>query len=148
MDMAYTTVRRCLALDKATPRSWKLVKEGKISAFKLAMVCSLKSNHYQDKTVDLVISSNLSTCKIKKLQINDIEDVNAERHRLAVEEGYSREDSAYRSLSGWIHRGERFLLMEAQQLSEKKRKELSKRLKKLGKKVLNYSGKLSKQLPA
>ena len=34
MNMPLTTVLRCLSLDKANKRTWKLIKEKKISVFK------------------------------------------------------------------------------------------------------------------
>lgn len=61
MDTPYTTTLRCLSLDRANKRSWKLVKEEKLSVFKLAMICQSKSITYQDEIVDMVIEDNLST---------------------------------------------------------------------------------------
>ncbi len=55
MDMSYVEVDRCLALDKATEQSWFLLKSKKITAFKLAMVCKLKSKRTQDDIVKEVI---------------------------------------------------------------------------------------------
>lgn len=85
MEIPLTTVLRCLALDKANKRTWKLIKDGKISAFKVAQVCQSKSYHYQDEVIDLVIEKNVSTYKIKGLKVNCLGDINKERHRLACE---------------------------------------------------------------
>jgi len=138
MEMPYTTTKRCLSLDRATKKSWKLVEEGKLSVFKLAMICCLKNRTFQDKIVKMVIESNLSTYDITKLKINDIDDINKERHRLAVELGYSRKDSAYMNFSRWIERGKLFLLMDKEYLPETKIKLIKDDLKELNKMVDIY----------
>lgn len=138
MDMPYTTVHRCLSLRKAHPISWALVKENKLSVFKLAMICSLKSKAYQDEIVKMVIEDNLSTCQIKGIKINNIEDVNKERHRLAIEKGYSRKDSAYTHFNHWMERGKIFLLMDVNKLPKNKIETIKQNLKGLNKNIKTY----------
>lgn len=138
MELPLTTTLRCLALDKANKRSWKLVEQGEISAFKLAMICQTKSITYQDEIVDLVIKNNYSTYQIKSLKINKLSDINKERHRLAIEKGYSRKDSAARNFKMWIDRGKLFLLLKKTALSEEKYNEIRKELKELNKKIERY----------
>jgi len=142
MDMSYTTVCRCLSLNKANARSWKLVKEGKISAFKLAMICSRKKLEYQNKIVDMVIESKLSTYKIKDIKIGDVADVNKERHRLATEVAYSRKSSASEHFNNWIERGERFMGMDVDQLPNNKKEDIKNKLKELNIKIKEYIDKL------
>lgn len=131
MDLPYTTVKRCLALDKASEKSWERLKNGEISAFKLAMICLLKNRTFQDEIVTAVIEDNIPTHKIKAFKARSIKDVNKWRHERAVEKGYARKDSAHIALKGWISRGERMLLLPLSALPEAKHKETIKNLKRL-----------------
>ena len=144
MDMPYTTVKRCLALDRATAKSWELLRKKKISAFKLAMICQLKSKTFQDDIVDIVIKDNLSTHQIKGLKINNIKDVNNWRQEKAVEKGYSRKDSAYVNFNRWISRGQTFLLMPLSAVGTKREKEILDKLKLLRAKLDRYIKKYDK----
>jgi len=138
MDMPPTTVYRCLSLDKANSKSWRLVKEGRISVFKLAMICQSKNVKYQSKIVDMVIQDNLSTYQIKSLKVNNLKDINKERHRLACENGYSRKSSAYYNFSAWVRRGKLFLLMDKEYLPDEKIDDLKSDLKDLIKRINKY----------
>lgn len=138
MALPYTTTKRCLALDNATPRSWELLRKKKISAYKLAMVCLLKNNDYQDEIVDIVIKDNISTSKIKGLKARNMQDVNKWRHTRAVEKGYSRQDSAYRNFKNWIDRGKVFMLMPLASVGVKNKGEMLEELKLLQLKIGRY----------
>lgn len=138
MDIPYTTVKRCLSLNRANKKSWKLVEEGKLSVFKLAMICALKSITYQDEIVKIVVEENLSTYAIKGIYIDSIEDVNKERHRLAVEKGYSRKSSAYHNFNNWIDRGKLFLLMNTENLPDSKIESIKQGLKDLDNRIKTY----------
>jgi len=138
MDIPNTTVCRCLALDKINERNWALNKEGKISVFKLAMIASLKNHQFQDQIVDIVISDKLSTCAIKEFRINNVRDMNEVRHRLAVDKGYSRKDSAYVNFRTWIDRGDRFLKMGKSNLPDAKVKEIETELLKLKIEIIEF----------
>jgi len=138
MGLPYTTTKRCLALDRATKRSWRLLKEDKISAFKLAMVCQLKSKTFQDEIVDAVIKDNLSTYQIKNFKARNIKDVNRWRHKMAIQKQYSRVDSAFRSFNNWIQRGNYFLLLPISSVGDKNKNKIIKDLKKLNKKIEVY----------
>ena len=140
MDMPFTTVLRCLSLDRCNKRTWRLIREKKISVFKVAQVCMSKNKIFQDKVIDMIIKDNLSTYQISSLRVGDIEDINKERHRLAVEKGYSREDSAYSNFSNWIGRGKLFLLINPEKLPEKKLKDIKDGLEDLDKRIKNYLG--------
>lgn len=138
MDIPITTVLRCLALDKANPKTLKLMKQGKISAFKVAQICYTKSNVFQDEIVDMVISDDISTYNIKTIKINCLSDVAKEKHRLACERGYSRKGSAYRNFNTWIVRGKIFMLMDQRHLPEDKVSELIKDLINLNSQINIY----------
>lgn len=142
MEIPYTTCKRCLALDRCNKRTWKLIKEKKISVFKVAMICSEKNKTYQDEIVDAVIEDGLSTYDISSLKIDGIKDVNKERHRLAVEKGYSRQDSAAYNLDVWIDRGHQFLLLDKEQLPQSKIISIKKKLLDLSEKIKKYAEEL------
>lgn len=138
MGLPYTTTKRCLSLDNATPKSWELLRNNKISAYKLAMICQLKKNDFQDEIVDAVIKDNISTSKIKDLKVRNISDVNKWRHKKAVEKGYSRQDSAYRNFKTWIERGRVFMIMPISSVGESKKEEIIEELKLLELKIKRY----------
>jgi hypothetical protein len=142
MEIPLTTCKRCLALDRANPRNLQLMAEGKISAFKVAMICQLKNYVFQDEIVDLVIKDNLSTYKIKTLKINNLSDINKFRHQQAVERGYSRKDSAFSNMDRWIERGFQFLALLPSSFTHSKISSLISRLKllddKIRKKIVLY----------
>ena len=95
-DIPYTTAKRILSLDKATKKTWKLIDEGKISAFKVAQVLMTKNEKVQEKIIDKVIDEKLSTYQIKKIKVYDGNDDKIIRIENAVDHGYIRGDSAYR----------------------------------------------------
>jgi hypothetical protein len=47
-DMPYTTTKRILTLKNANIKTWKKIKEGKITSFKVTQILLNKNNHYQD----------------------------------------------------------------------------------------------------
>ncbi len=138
MDIPYTTMLRCLSLDRANKRTWKLIKNGKISVYKVAQICQSKCRTYQDEIVDLVIKEDYSTYQITTLNIKNLGDINKERHRLACENGYSRKSSAYYNFSSWVDRGTMFLLMDKKHLPEDRLKEIDSKLKRLNGQIGRY----------
>lgn len=138
MDIPMTTVLRCLSLDRANKKSWKAVSDGKISVFKLAMICQLKSKTYQDEIIDIVIRENYSTYQIKSLKVNNIKDINEERLRLAVKSGYSRKSSAADNFERWIERGKLLLLLKKSALSKERYKSIREELVALNKRIERY----------
>jgi hypothetical protein len=102
------------------------------------MVCFSKNKTYQDEVINMIIEDNLSTYQIKTLKINNIKDVNIERHRLAADKGYSRKSSAYANFRSWAERGTIFLLMDKSHLPENKIEDIESRLKKLKKDIGLY----------
>ena len=138
MDMPFTTVQRCLSLDRANKKSWKAIEDGKITVFKLAMVCQLKSKTYQDEIVKMVIKEKYSTYQIKSLKVNNLKDINKERLRLAVEKGFTRQSSAARSFEQWIERGKLLLLMRESALTKAKYDKIKEGLRVLNKRIERY----------
>lgn len=135
MDIPMTTTLRCLALDRANKRTWKLIKDKKISAYKVAQICQTKSQTQQDLIVDFVIENNVSTCKIKGLNINGVADISKEKHKLACQNGYSRKGSAYNHFSNCIDRCKLFILMDRKYLPKDKIPALKKGLTNLQKEI-------------
>jgi len=146
MGLPYTTTKRCLALDNATPKSWELMRRKKISAFKLAMVCQLKSKRFQDEIVDVVIKDNLSTCQIKAFKPKNIQDINTWRHEKAVEKGYSRKESAFLAIRNWISRGMVFMLLPISSVGPKHKEEVLEKLSVLHTKLGVYLEKNGKAM--
>jgi len=148
MGLPITTTKRCLSLDKATKNSWERVRLKEISAFKLAMICMLKGNSFQDEIVDAVITQKLSTSQIKNFKHNNIADVTKWKHEKAIEQGYAREETAKRALHNWIDRGRLFLLMPITSVGKSYKKEIMDELKllhlKLGRYIENDGNKLIK----
>jgi hypothetical protein len=142
MDMPYTTCKRCLALDRATPETWEQIKKGKISVFKVAMICAEKNYKFQDKIVDMVVKDNLSTPKISKLHIDSIEDMNKVRHELAVENGYANKYNGFYEFERWIDRGIIFLRLDKEDLPATKIQELYDKLKVLEEQSRKFRNKL------
>lgn len=138
MDLPYTTTLRCLSLDKANKKAWRLIRANKISAFKVAMILQSKSTTFQDEIIDLVIKENLSTCQIKSLKINNIKDINIEKLRLATEKGFARQSTAARSFETWIERGKLLLLMRKSALTEEMYNKIKEELIMLNKKIERY----------
>ena len=138
MEIPLTTVLRCLALDKANKRTWKLINDDKISAFKVAQICMNKCKAYQDEMVDMTIEGNLSTYQITSIKIRDFDDVSKEKHRLACENGYSRKSSAYANFQHWIERGKIFMMMDKKHMPEDKMPEIKKSLKELNLMIDKY----------
>ncbi len=138
MEIPMTTLLRCLSLNRATPKSLKLMKEGKISASKLAMITCSKCKTFQDDIVDLVIKNDYSTHQIKSLKVNNLKDVGKEKLRLAVDKGFTRQSSAASGFQNWIEKGKLYLLLKRAALSDKKFEEIKLELKELNKRIDLY----------
>jgi len=138
MELPYTTCLRCLSLDKVNPKTWRLINKNKISVFKVAQICMSKNITYQDEIVDIVIKDDLSTYQIKSLKVNNLSDVNKERHRISIEKGYSHKWSAAANFNLWIDRGFMFLLMDKDKLPKDKLEEIELKLKDLDKNIKVY----------
>jgi len=138
MEMPMTTVLRCLSLDRANKRTWRLIRQKKISVFKVAQICASKNKAYQNEVVDMTIDGNLSTYQITSIKIRDFDDIQKEKHRIACEDGYSRKSSAYFHFGRWLERGKIFLLMDKNYLPEDKIPEIKKDLKKLNQMITEY----------
>ena len=115
-ELPYTTTKRILSLDKANRKTRELIKEGKISAFRVAQICMTKNHKYQDEIVDMTVRDNLSTTQIKKLKIDKRGDIKKARLDAALEKGFSRRDVAYRSLRDTLNRLNRLLDMKKEEL--------------------------------
>lgn len=138
MELSYTTTKRCLALDRCNKRTWNLIQSKKISVFKVAMICSEKDKTYQDEIVDMVIKDKLSTPQISGLKIKGLKDINKERHRIAIQNGYSRKDSAAYNFKVWIDRGFQFMALDKNQILECKVEDIKKNLIKLNEQIKLY----------
>tara|TARA_R100000789_G_C3002453_1_gene149219 strand:- start:519 stop:1127 length:609 start_codon:yes stop_codon:yes gene_type:complete len=138
MDMPYSTVQRCISLNKANKKTWAHIKAKRLSVFRAAMILQTKDNTFQDEIVDLVIKENLSTFQIKTLQIKQLQDIKLERQRLACENGFSRKESAYRSLTTWITKGKMLLLMDKSHLPSDKIDDIQAQLKSLNAMITAY----------
>lgn len=138
MDLPYTTTHRCLSLDKANKRTWKLIRAKKISASRVAYICQTKSKTYQDEIIDLVISKNYSTYQIKQLRINNLKDIDKEKLRLELEPKFSQKGHAARSFEIWINKGKLLLLLKEKALSKQKYAEIKEELKGLNKRIERY----------
>lgn len=138
MGLPYTTTKRCLALDKATPKSLALMNAKKISAFKLAMICMTRDNHFQDEMVEEVILGNLSTYDIKHFKPKKLKDIkNWEKSQAARMEN-RRKTKAYNIFNSWIDKGYLLLLTPISSVSKEKQKILITNLKRLHKKIGAY----------
>jgi len=89
----------------------------------------------------MIINDDLSTYQIKSLKVNNLKDVNKERHRLATESGYSRQSSAAENFQRWIERGKLFLLMKRNALTKTKYAQIKEELKELNKRIELYCDK-------
>lgn len=137
-DIPYTTTKRVLSLDKANKRTWELIKDKKISAFKVAQICMSKNNKYQDQIIDLVIAENFSICKIKDIRItkNGL-DVRTARLEKAIEDGYARQSSAFKAIKDTSKRMMRLLDIKTKDIPKVKIPEVIKILDELQLKIGN-----------
>lgn len=138
MELPMTTTLRCLSLDKANKRTWRLINSGKISASKAAMITQTKSKTFQDEIIKLVIDENYSTYQIKKLRIENLKDIDREKIRLELEPQYSKKGHAARSFEIWIEKGKILLLMRESALSPEKCGRIKEELGKLNKQIERY----------
>jgi len=119
-EIPYTTAKRILSLDKANRKTMALIKEKKISAFRVAQICMTKNHKHQDEIINMAVKDNLSTTQIKKLKIDKRGDIKKARLDAALEKGFSRRDVAYRSLRDTLNRLNRLLDMKKEELPESK----------------------------
>lgn len=131
-QIPYATAKRVLSLDRANKRTWELINSGEISAFKVAQICMNKSIKFQDQIVDIVIEQNLSTYQIRDLRIKEGGlDVKTVRLEKAVQQGFTRKETAFKSLKDTVKRMIRLLDIPADGFSDKKIPEIIKMLEEL-----------------
>jgi hypothetical protein len=133
----YTTTKRILSLNRATKQTWDLINEGKITAFRAAQICMTKNHDYQDETVEMVIKEKLSTVQIKKLRIDNRGDIKEARLTTALENGFARKDTAYKSLNDTLYRLNRLLNIKKDDLPQIKIDELIVLMKNTKKRLSN-----------
>ena len=138
MEIPMTTTLRCLALDRANKKTWRLINSGKISAFKVAYICQTKSITFQDEIINLVIKENYSIYRIKQLRINNLKDIDKEKLRLEMEPKFSKKGHAARSFEIWIEKGKLLLLINEKALSKEKYTEIKEELRGLSKRIERY----------
>jgi hypothetical protein len=135
-EIPYTTCKRVLSLDKSTQKTWKLIREKKISAFKVAQINLTRNIKYQDQIVDAVITDNLSTSQIKDIRVTE-KGLNVKELRLekAIKEGYARVNTAYKSLRDTTKRMIRLLDIDKKNLPESRISEIIEFLDELQAKI-------------
>jgi len=108
-EIPYTTTKRLLSLDRMTPVTKRLLHEGKITAYKVAQICSTKNKFFQDEIIKLVIDKELSTYDITKLKMKSLEDLKKYRLNKSITSGFAKKDTAYRSFNNIVNRFEMLL---------------------------------------
>jgi hypothetical protein len=143
LDVPYTTVKRIMSLNKANKNTWKLIKENKITAFRVAYILSTRDNTYQDELINLAIEKNLTTYDIKKLRLKDYKDIEKARLSIAVEKGFARRDTCYNSFISTLTRFDDLFMIDKEQLPEKKIPILAKKLNQLKDDIPKFLGKIN-----
>lgn len=134
-EMPYTTVKRVLSLGKANSDTWRKIRSKKISVFKVAQVLSTKDTVYQDEIIDMVIKNNLSTYGIKKIRINQYNDIKKTKTQIALDKGFSRDYEASIKLKNTINRLNELLDIDEKYLTISTKPELIKKLGELKLKI-------------
>jgi hypothetical protein len=130
-DIPYETCRRIMSLERASKKIWKKINSGELSAFKAAQICLTINKDMREEIVDTVVKDNLSTYQIKRIDLPNKGKIKKERLKISVEKGFSRQDSAYRSISDTIERMNILLESKKENFPENKIPELILKLKKL-----------------
>ena len=137
-DISYETTRRVLSLRRATKKTWGLIANKKISAYKVAQICLTKNIKYQDEVVEEVIKNKYSTRDIDKIKYKSIEELRKFREEKLLKEGYSRKENTFSSFSLVITKMLLFLNMDLEYFSESKYLEIYSKLKNLNKQIGIY----------
>lgn len=143
-DLPYTTTKRILALRKANKRTWKLIKDKKITSFKVAMCLMRKNTLYQDEIIDMVMKDNLSTFQIRSLKVKNLQDIKKERLKVAVERGFYRNDVACNSFLYTLERLEELLKLKRENLPKSKIPVIIKKLKDIQGKINDFIKEMKK----
>jgi len=137
-DVPRTTAKRILSLNKANKTTWDLIKQKKISAFRVAYILSTKDTTYQDEIIKMAMEKDMSTYDIKQLRIKDYKDVEKSRLQLAIDRGFSRRFEADYKLMQGILRLNTLLELKQEDITEKNRIKIKNLLIKLNKKIEEY----------
>jgi hypothetical protein len=113
-----------MSLSRASEKIWKLINDGKLSAFKAAQICLTINKSMRDEIVDTVIKDDLSTYQIKRMDLPNKGLIKKERLKVSVEKGYSRQDAAYRSVRDTVERMESILELKKEHFSPGKMPEI------------------------
>lgn len=143
-EIPYTTCKRILSLRKANKITWSLIKSGKITSFKAAMVLHQKDVTYQDELIDLVIKQKLSTYDIKNLKDGSLHEVKQNRLRIARQKGFARADVAFMSFERYINSLNEMLLLDVDYLPKKKIPLLKRKIKSVSKNINSFLERLEK----
>jgi hypothetical protein len=161
-DLKFTTAKRILSLDRANERTWKLIKSGKLSAFKAAYILLTKDSKKQDEVIDYVLTHKLSVYKIKsrirtRKTIEEKESSNGllkmddseakeylgigekfsilEKEKEAVDKGYYTKYKLWKSFSNKLERFNMMLDIKIDTIPEDKVDILVERLNELKQKI-------------
>lgn len=137
-DVPRTTAKRILSLNKANKTTWNLIKQKKISTFRVAYILSTKDTTYQDEIIKMAMEKDMSTYEIKQLRIDDYKDIEKSKLQLAVSRGFSRRFEADYKLMEGILRLNTLLELKQEDITEKNRIKIKNLLIKLNKKIEEY----------
>ena len=142
-DIEHYLVTRIMALTKANEKTWKLIKNNKISLDKVSYILRRHRAKRQNEIIPIAIKNNLTLKQIYKLfREGTPEEVMLARTNLAIENNFHESYTAWRSLNNAILRIRKCLLIKIDKLPKKKQpliiKDLKKLNKELEKKIGNY----------
>lgn len=139
MECPYTTVKRVLSLQKASKDDWKLIKSGKIGAHKVAQILMQVDNEIAPEVIQTAVDENWSTSAIKKYRHGDIK---AMKLKMAVHQGFSRQETAMKSFQDTIRRLEELFKLEVEEYTPKNKATLESKLTGLRNKLNAFLGRL------
>ena len=137
-EMSDRTLKRILSLDRANKRTWRLIKEGKISANNVTYIIRQFGREGQDEIVDATIKYNLTTEDIHNYNFDDIQKLKYGKSRITIDKGYSQVSHAYRKVHNAIDQFSLVFLMDMEDFSDNKKTEMIDLLTKVNKRLTKF----------
>jgi len=130
-DLSPTYTFELLSLNKMTKTSTKLLRENKISAAKMSLICATTEVANQDEFTQFVIKDELTYDDISHLKHRTKEEIEKARLQKAIANGFASKLTSTRSLLSMIKKLKMLLKLDITDFQDKSKPQIFKELEKL-----------------
>lgn len=137
-NIGFDRCKRILSFRKSNKRTWKLINEGKISAYIVTYILYRHNEELQDQIIDDAIKYNLSARALERIKSTNIENYKKKLNEKILDDGFKLKSNAYHSLCNSVDKVRTLLLIDINEFPETKHKIIIKKIKNLNLLISNW----------